>query len=33
MVFNFSFLPQGIGSVVTGGDAVMPCTGAPADCC
>jgi hypothetical protein len=32
MVMNFVFFPQGIRSVITGGDAVMPCTSAPTDC-
>lgn len=30
MVSNAFIFAQGIRSVITGGDAVMPCTGAPA---
>lgn len=30
MVSNDFFFTQGIRSVITGGDAVMPCTSAPA---
>lgn len=32
MVINSSILFQGIRSAVTGGDAGLPCTGAPGDC-
>ncbi|MCG3140118.1 MAG: hypothetical protein HDKAJFGB_01104 [Anaerolineae bacterium] len=31
MVFTDSLFTQGIRSVVTGGDVVLPCTGAPVD--